>query len=228
MCAITMLNKSFLQYWLYAAFPYCYALQRYLTENLPCACAGGEEQVPFSYTVLVDAQEITIQMYRHHVKYSVDGRELYQPCLSYDTVKDLESDIYLLLLPIVNMASCDYRSERVMPDLTRRLSETALPQEHVEEVAYDICLGLVDGNGAEDEPLWVIYDETQDNRYGAAWWPDVQELQLFMDDNLSNDCAGNFVPDKYIFVSSVEDIYCRARAELASWIAEHTQINQKS
>lgn len=222
MCAITMSNKSFLQYWLYAAFPYCYGLQRYLAENLPCVCASREEQVPFSYTVQIDTQEITIQMYRHHVKYSVGERELYQPCLSYDTVKNLDNDAYLLLLPIVNMASCDYRRECVIPDLTRRLSETALPQEHVEEVAYGICLGLVDGNGAEDEPSWVIYDETQDNRYGAAWWPDVQELQLFVDDISSEDCEDNFVPDKYIPAAAVEDIYCWAKAELSSWVAERT------
>ncbi len=90
--------------------------------------------------------------------------------------------MYLLLLPIVDMATCDYRSERVLPDLKRNLSETALPAAHVEEVAYDICCGLVDGNGAEDEPLWMIWDETEERRYGAFWWQDAQELQLFTED----------------------------------------------
>ena len=145
--------------------------------------------------------------------------------------------MYLLLLPIVDMATCDYRSERVLPDLKRHLSETALPAAHVEEVAYDICCGLVDGNGAEDEPLWMIWDETEERRYGAFWWQDAQELQLFTEDEdipseyitapqgeESCSCArtqeGNGQPEQPAPGTCVEDeaLYDWAKKKLSEWI----------
>ena len=152
---LSMKDKDFLHYWLYAAFPSCLGIQRYFSANPPCTHRHQQAQ----YNVVAAGKKITIWMYRHHIEYRIGERALYQPCLSYDVVKELDSDMYLLLLPIVDMATCDYRSERVLPDLKRHLSETALPAAHVEEVAYDICCGLVDGNGAEDEPLWMIWDE---------------------------------------------------------------------
>lgn len=214
---LSMKDKDFLNYWLYVAFPNCLGLQRYFSKHIPCAYSHNQEQ----HTITVAGKEITIWMFRHHVEYRVKERELYQPCLPYDAVKTLDSEAYLLLLPIVDMATCDYRSERVLPDLKQRLSETALPGEYVEEVAYDICCGLVDGNGAEDEPLWMIWDETEQRRYGAFWWHDAQELELYAEDEA--------IPSKYITKPQGEDsdfctqtqeaaLYDWARKMLSEWI----------
>ena len=190
---LSMKDKDFLNYWLYVAFPNCFDLQQYFLQHGHNTHHYNQEQ----HTITVAGKEITIWMFRHHVEYRIGERELYQPCLPYDAVKTLDSDAYLLLLPIVDMATCDYRSERVLPDLKQCLSETALPGEYVEEVAYDICCGLVDGNGAEDEPLWMIWDETEEKRYGAFWWHDAQELELYAEDEE--------IPSVYIAVSQGED-----------------------
>lgn len=230
---LSMKDKDFLHYWLYAAFPSCLGIQRYFSANPPCTHRHQQAQ----YNVVAAGKKITIWMYRHHIEYRIGERALYQPCLSYDVVKELDSDMYLLLLPIVDMATCDYRSERVLPDLKRNLSETALPAAHVEEVAYDICCGLVDGNGAEDEPLWMIWDETEERRYGAFWWQDAQELQLFTEDEdipseyitapqgeESCSCArtqeGNGQPEQPAPSTCVEDeaLYDWAKKKLSEWI----------
>lgn len=205
---ISMNDREFLKYWLYAAFPGCYGLQQYLSKNIPSTYCYKRNQ----HEITVAGQEITIWMYCHHVEYRSKERELYMPCLSYDAVNMLDNDAYLLLLPIVDMATCDYRSEHVLPDLKRRLSETALPREHVEEVAYDICCGLVDGDGAEDEPLWMIWDESEKRRYGAFWWQDAQELQLYAEDD--------DIPSVYITAPQRDDasLFDWARKMLSEWI----------
>ncbi|MDE7185741.1 MAG: hypothetical protein K2O40_15060, partial [Lachnospiraceae bacterium] len=102
--SISMTDRDFLQYWLYAAFPWCFSLQRYFSENIPCTHKNKQKK----YNITVAGQEITIWMYKHHVEYRIGEQELYQPCLPYDVVKALDNDAYLLLLPIVDMATCDY------------------------------------------------------------------------------------------------------------------------
>ena len=225
---ITMTNWTFLQYWLYAAFPHCHFLWNYLSENLPQTDEWNnqlpgnnkrQEMVPAYKAVDMvaeDGKEITILMYKYHAEYRMEGRELYKPVLSYHMVENLDNDTFFLLLPIVDvMIDYDYVYEKIEPDLSRRLSETALPKEYIKEVADMLKLDLMDAGGAEDEPLWFIWQETKDSLYGARWWPDAGEIDLFQ------KCkpGGKGVPSKYITVPEEEDAYLWGRQALAQWIS---------
>lgn len=153
-------------------------------------------------------------LYRYHVEYRVEGKELYQPCLSYHSVENLDNDTFFLLLPIVDvMINYEYTSKNIRADLSRRLSETAMPKEYVEEVASKLKLWLIDADGAEDEPLWFIWQETDDSLYGAMCWPG--EIDLFQQYN----AAGKCVPGKYISIPEEEDAYLWGKHALAQWIS---------
>ncbi|MDE5823882.1 MAG: hypothetical protein K2H91_04260 [Lachnospiraceae bacterium] len=198
-------------------------------EELPCPQEHSKEQkgFPISRTVTIGDQSITILLYQHHVEYRIEERELYQPCLPYHVVENLDNDKYFLLLPIVDMAECGYCYLKVMPDLVRRLSETALPEEHIDDVAYRLSVGLAEADGAEDEPLWVIWQETKNNLYGAEWWQDAGELHLFqqnMDD--SDELDDSVLPDDYILAPEGEDVYVWAKSMLAKWISSNSQIEK--
>ena len=216
MDTMTMKNWSFLRYWLYAAFPHCYGLHNYLLWKISCPCEKvmGQESVPVCQTVHVDNQKITILLYRYHVEYRCGERELYQPCLPYHVVENLDNDTFFLLLPIVDLAECEYDSSNVVPDLIRRLSETELPEEHVKEVAYSLGVGLAEADGAEDEPLWIIWQETQKHLYGAQWWADAKELWFFQ-----QDMDGKYEPaGKYLLAPEGVDVFSWGKAMLSQWI----------
>lgn len=223
---ITMTNWTFLQYWLCAAFPHCYFLWKYLSEKLPHLYQWssqfprnnkGQENIPAYKTVDIvaaDGNKIVILLYRYHVEYRIEGRELYQPCLSYNSVENLDNDTFFLLLPIVDvMINYEYTSKNMMADLSRRLSETALPKEYIEEVASKLKLWLIDADGAEDEPLWFIWQETDDSLYGAMCWPG--EIDLFQQYN----AAGKCVPGKYITIPEGEDAYLWGKYTLDQWVS---------
>lgn len=225
---ITMTNWTFLQYWLYAAFPHCSFLWKYLLENLPhpyewysqLPVSNNEQEIfPACKTVGIvasDGKEITILMYKYHVEYRMEGRELYQPVLSYHMVENLDNDTFFLLLPIVDvMIDYDYVYGKIELDLSRRLSETAMPKEYVKKVAHMLKLGLMDADGAEDEPLWFIWQETKDSLYGAMWWPDMREIDLFQ--QCKPDEKG--APSKYITIPEGEDAYLWGRQALSQWIS---------
>lgn len=218
---MTMTNLYFLKYWLYAAFPHCHGLWKYLLKEFPCPQEHSKEQgaLPMSRTITVGDQSITILLYQHHVEYRTEERELYQPCLPYHVVENLDNDTYFLLLPVVDMAECGYSYTKVMPDFVRRLSETALPEEHIEEVAYRLSVGLAEADGAEDEPLWVIWQERAGNLYGAEWWPDAGELHLFQQyTDGSEDMDDGDLPDDYVPAPEGVDIYLWAKSTLEQWI----------
>lgn len=223
--SITMTNWTFLQYWLYAAFPHCHFLWKYLSEKLPypyewssqlTGSNKGQEVVPAYKTIEIvvgNGDKITILMYRYHVEYRIGDRELYQPYLSYNMVENLDNDIFFLLLPIVDvMIGYEYNYKKMKPDLYKRFSETALPKEYVEEVVNSLKLGLLDADGAEDEPLWIIWQETYDSLYGAMCWPD--EIDLFQQYNAYGKC----VSSKYIPIPEVEDVYLWGKHVLSQWI----------
>ncbi|MDE7479006.1 MAG: hypothetical protein K2M91_13870 [Lachnospiraceae bacterium] len=162
---------------------------------------------------MVNNQTITVLLYRYHVEYRCGERELYQPCLPYHVVENLDNDTFFLLLPIVDLAECEYDSINVVPDLIWRLSETALPEEHVEEVAYSLGVGLAEADGAEDEPLWIIWQETQEHLYGAEWWADAKVLQFFQ-----QDMDGRYASDGYLLAPEGVDAFSWGKAMLSQWI----------
>ena len=211
-----MTSLPFLKYWLYAAFPHCHGLRNYLLKHIPCPYEHDKEQktIPVCRTVMVANQTITILMYRYHVEYRCEEQELYQPCLPYHVAENLDNDTFFLLLPIVDMAECEYNSTNVVPDLVRRLSETALPEEHIEEVAYSLGVGLAEADGAEDEPLWIIWQETQEHLYGAEWWSDAKVLQFFQ-----QDMDGRYASNGYLPAPEGVDIFSWGKSMLSQWIS---------
>ncbi|MCI9080562.1 MAG: hypothetical protein HFH68_16925 [Lachnospiraceae bacterium] len=224
---ITMTNWEFLQYWLYAAFPNCYALWGYLWRNLPytyefsrklpCSCKGLEN-VPVYRTVDIasaDGNEIKVLLYRYHVEYKTEGKEIYQPYLSYHMVENLDNDTFFLLLPIVDVTiDYEYTSKNIIQDLSRRFSETALPKENIEEVAALVKSGFIDADGAEDEPLWFIWQETEDRLYGAMCWGGI-EITLFQRCNPDKKA----VPNRDITIPEGEDAYLWGKCVLSRWVS---------
>lgn len=228
---MNMTYGPFLQYWLYAAFPHCHGLQRYLLRHFPYSqkwmdsifgVDKNEKITPICRTVTVDQQKVTILLYRYHVEYLVEDREQYQPYFPYQMVKFLDNDTFFLLLPIVDLFGDGYSYSLLRPDLLRRLSEMALPKENIKEVADGICSGLVDADGAESEPLWVIWQETEDNLYGAEWWADEGEFHLFQQRRLEE----GKLPNAYFSVPEGEDIFLWGKHILSQWISSLSLKNQ--
>ncbi|MCI8825318.1 MAG: hypothetical protein HFH65_01070 [Lachnospiraceae bacterium] len=180
-----------------------------------------EKQVsPVCHTVIVDGKKITILMYRYHVEYRIEGKKVILPCLPYRAVENLNNDTFLMLLPIVDAGAYDkYGYEEMCVDLHRRLPEMALPSEHreywIKELAYILTTGLLDDDGAEEGPLWYIWQETADSLYGAMWWPYMNELELFQQkipDILYRSCA-------YITAPEGENVFLWAERMLSEWIS---------
>ena len=228
---ITMTCLSFLQYWLYAAFPHCNFLQKYLLEHIPYpqewvnqmfGADKGQEVEPIRRTAVIDQQEVIILMYRYHVEYRIEDKELLYPCFSYLAAEELDNDTFFLLLPVVDMTAARYMTEDgyscldINSDLLRRLSETPLPTEHVKEAAYGLDLGLEDGDGAEEVPLWYIWQETADTLYGAGWWQDAEEFVLFRQQGLNNE---SFCPSVWISAPEGEDAFQWGKRMLSQWIS---------
>ena len=142
------------------------------------------------------------------------------PCLPYRAVENLNNDTFLMLLPIVDAGAYDkYGYEEMCVDLHRRLPEMALPSEHreywIKELAYILTTGLLDDDGAEEGPLWYIWQETADSLYGAMWWPYMNELELFQQkipDILYRSCA-------YITAPEGENVFLWAERMLSEWIS---------
>ncbi len=221
---MTTTDWHFLEYWLHAAFMHCHCLQRYLSEWLPYSqewivqtfgTDEGKEITPIHKTVVVEGQTITILMYRYHVEYRIEDREIYQPYLPYHVVEFLDNDTFFLLLPIVEMSECLDSDLKLIPDLIRRLSETDLPAGYIKEVAYMLGVGLAEADGAEDEPLWFIWQETADSLYGAEWWPDADELDLFKVFGKDE----NTLPHASISAPEGEDIFLWGKRMLSQWIS---------
>ena len=211
---ISIINWPFLHYWLYAAFPHCYGLQNYLLKYLPYSqewiyqmfgTDTKQEIIPVIHKVAIDGKEITIQMYRYHVEYRMDGKELYKPCISYHAIKSLDNDTFMLLLPIIDMfekVENDYPD--LKPDLHRILAQTGSPKEHLEDIVYSLDIGLLHDDGAEDAPLWYLRQETATSLYIAEWWPYVREFHLYCQNFLSDDIDSLNI---YISVPEGEDAY---------------------
>jgi len=225
----TMTCWSFLQYWLYAAFPHCYGLRNYLLKHFPYSrewinqmfrMDKKQEITPIHRTIIVEEKEVTLLLYRYHVEYRMEGREVIQPCFPYHVVENLDNDTFFLLLPVVDMAEIGYSYTKLMSDLIQRLSETALPKKNIKDVAYVLSVGLAEADGAEDEPLWVIWQETVNHLYGAEWWPYVNELHLVqrkIPDILYHSCA-------YMTAPEGEDVFLWAQRTLSEWISS---LNEK-
>lgn len=237
---ITMMNWPFLHYWLYAAFPHCYGLRRHLFRHFPYSrewidqmffVANDQEIEPIIQTITIDKEVITILLYRYHVEYRMDNRELllyryhiehkmdnhelFHPRIPYHMVENLDDETFLLLLPIVDMFDIEYNTSKLMSDLIQRLSRTALPKEHIEEIAYVLSVGLTAADGAEDEPLWIIWQETADNLYGAEWWPDEGKFRLFQQPNI--DC--DHWPEVYLTAPESTDYFSYGKQILSQWIS---------
>ena len=74
---------------------------------------------------------------------------------------------------------------------------------------------LLDDDGAEEGPLWYIWQETADSLYGAMWWPYMNELELFQQkipDILYRSCA-------YITAPEGENVFLWAERMLSEWIS---------
>ena len=222
---MTMTCWSFLQYWLYAAFPHCHGLRNELLRHFPCSrewinqmfrMDKEKEITPIRRTIIIEEKEVTLLLYRYHVEYRMEGREVIQPCFPYHVVENLDNDTFFLLLPIVDMLEIEYSYPKLMSDLIQRLSETALPKKNIKDVAYVLSVGLAEADGAEDEPLWIIWQETVNNLYGAAWWSDEGVLHVFQQQNLEND---RFPPYAYIPAPEGEDIFLWAKHMLSQWIS---------
>lgn len=220
----TMTCWSFLQYWLYVAFPHCYGLRNYLLKHFPYSrewinqmfrMDKKQEITPIHRTIIVEEKEVTLLLYRYHVEYRMEGQELFQPCFPYHVVENLDNDTFFLLLPVVDMAEIGYSYPKLMSDLIQRLSETALPKKDIKDVAYVLSVGLAEADGAEDEPLWIIWQETVNHLYGAEWWSDEGELHLFQQRNLEN----HRLPDAYILAPKGGDIFLWAKHMLSRWIS---------
>ncbi|MFG6328336.1 MAG: hypothetical protein K1W06_02510 [Lachnospiraceae bacterium] len=225
---LTMADRNFLQYWLCAAFPHCYFLWNYLSEKFPDRYEWSrkllhnnkeQEGTPAYKTVSItspDGKEITILLYRYHAEYKIEGKELYQPYLSYHAIENLDNDTFFLLLPVVDVM-IDYENiyKKMLQDLCQRLSETALPKEYVKETAYGIKIGLMDADGAEDEPSWIIWQETEESLYGAMWWKDARMITLFQ----KYSTSGKIVLNKYITVPEGENAYLWGKSALSRWIS---------
>lgn len=226
---MTMTYWPFLEYWMYSAFPQCHGLLNCLVRYYPYSRKwinqmfgnDKEKQVsPVCHTVIVDGKKITILMYRYHVEYRIEGKKVILPCLPYRAVENLNNDTFLMLLPIVDAGAYDkYGYEEMCVDLHRRLPEMALPSEHreywIKELAYILTTGLLDDDGAEEGPLWYIWQETADSLYGAMWWPYINELELFQQkipDILYRSCA-------YITAPEGENVFLWAERMLSEWIS---------
>lgn len=221
---MTIKHWIFLNYWLHAAFVNCHCLQRYLREWLPYShewinqtfgTDESKEITPIHKTIVFEGQKITILMYRYHVEYRIGDKEIYQPYLPYHVVEFLDNDTFFLLLPIVDMSECLNSNLKLIPDLVRRLSETDLPTEHIKHVASMLGVGLAEADGAEDEPLWVIWQETADSLYGAEWWPDEEELDLFKEWGKDKSTW----PHAYIPAPEGEDIFLWGKHMLSQWVS---------
>ena len=225
---MTMTYRPFMEYWLNAAFPHCHGLQRYLNEWLWLPYSQevisqmfgtdeSQEITPIHKTVVVEEQVVTILIYRYHVEYRIEGREIYKPCIPYNVVKLLDNDNFFFLLPIADMSEYFDCGQKITSDLTRRLSETDLPTEHIKDVASMLEGGLIEADGAEDEPLWVIWQETSDSLYGAECWED--ELHVFK--QWGKDKSEGIRPYKYIPVTMEEgeDNFLWVKHEFSQWIS---------
>lgn len=226
---MTMTYWPFLEYWMYSAFPQCHGLLERLVRYYPYSKKwinqifgnSKEKQVsPVCHTVIADKKKITILMYRYHVEYRIEGRKVILPCLPYRAVENLDNDTFLMLLPIVDAGAYDkYGYQEMGEELFQRLPGMALPAKHREywkkELAYVLTIGLLDDDGAEEGPLWHIWQETEDSLYGAEWWPYVNELHLFQ----------LKIPDilyrsgDYITAPEREDIFLWAQRMLSEWIS---------
>lgn len=229
---MTMTYWPFFEYWLYAAFPQCHGLWTDLNNYFPYSqkwinqMFGNDkkqEVTPVCYTVIVDKRKITILMYRYHVEYRIEGQKVILPCLPYRAVQNLDNDTFLMLLPIVDAGAYNkYGYKEMKPDLLQRLPEMAFPAEHreywesrfIRTLASDISIGLLDDDGAEEGPLWYIWQETADSLYGAGWWPYINELHLFqkLPDAIDR-------PDAYITAPEGENVFLWAERMLSEWIS---------
>jgi hypothetical protein len=113
---------------------------------------GSETEVPQPkcLTCTVDGEEITLRFHLRHVDFLLNGELLCRPVLSWELLLEAaDGDLFLLLLPIT--AAYEDQIEEVRRELSRRLRDTAAPEELRERIAA--CLA---GSVCR---LWVCYDQ---------------------------------------------------------------------
>lgn len=214
---ISLTFRPFLRHWLNVAFPLCRTLYHYLEQNLPYSPEWSgrlfSAAPTYTHTVPLDGDMVELVLFPHHIEYSLQGRERCRPFLTLSQLQELNGDTVLWLLPLaVFRPDQQEEATRFLSDL---LAQTALPQPHVLPVTQALVGGLTLPEEEESGAPLTLFQEAGDTLYGAQWWPDDQEMQLFQ----MQDGAMLYRPDLYENVTSEEEALSLGRELLSQLIA---------
>lgn len=204
--AASMNYRPFLRYWLNTAFRDFRELKMYLQDQLPYSPEWarrllgkeeGQDEISVSRRIVLQEMEIEVWMHLYYVEYRLGGQEVFRPFIPYEKVKALETEEFLLLLPMTIPDSGGAKLDFYEPDarklsmrLKERLAQTALPPEDQEKIAECLSGELLQRlsdrkksqakNGEAAFPL-RIYRETAETLYCAEWWQDDRRICLYIE-----------------------------------------------
>ncbi len=167
-----------------------------------CTLEGSGEnstEDPIRTNMANDIKDDHIQVLFHlrYIEFLLNGAPVYRPCLPWERVAALsDTDAFFFLLPIT-VAVC-HQFDQVALELSRRLADTAAPEEDLEIIAAclagQVCrLPLPEDMEPDDDledmpkaPLtpqstlpFELLAENSDHLYGCAWIEPTYTLQLF-------------------------------------------------
>lgn len=137
--------------------------------------------------------EIEVRLHLYYVEYRVNGGEVFRPFLPFEKLKALNTEEWLLLLPLVSHHASHHEggnpeSRELVKELEERLAGTALPAEDQAKLAECLSQGLADrfqeAEMAEKKgiplPL-TICRETPEALYLARWTPEDCRMSLYVE-----------------------------------------------
>lgn len=210
---LTLANRPLFRHWLNIGF--CHSMDRetkqpllgYLNEAFPylpewsrrfLQVEGEEAPEPVSMTLKFGKDRITVQFHLRYLSFLRNGAPVYRPCFLWEQLTEWakDSDAFFLLLPIT---AADYNQyEAVCEEISRRLPDTAAPEEGRAFIAAcladQVCgLPVPDAVGTEEAQVservrnlppvaflpFEVYAETTEVLYVCVWFQSDGVMGLF-------------------------------------------------
>ncbi len=146
-------------------------------------------------SIAVSYGTVEIIFHQRYMEFEINGKPVYQPCLSWEQVREEGGEWFLFLLPLTTAAYSQYKTVR--QEIYRRLCQTAAPVEDRELIA--MCLAgqvCCIPDEPEEELSWPLelFAENSERLYGVSWYEKEGILLLFEQTfegrrNLSDKCC---------------------------------------